>query len=113
MKLSPEEKKEKARWSRVKRVYGLTKEDYEKLDTGVCPICLRGWSKTVHPCIDHDHSDGTVRGVVCRYCNHRLIGRHRDSSVLRRIADYLDNPRLFVVPPKKKKRKKRPMKAKT
>jgi hypothetical protein len=105
------EQKDKARWARIKRVYGLSKEDYDKLDTGVCPICLRAWSSTVRPCVDHDHSDGSVRGIVCLYCNHRLIGRHRDGSLVRRIADYLDNPRLgLIVPPKKKKKRKRKVK---
>ncbi len=100
--------KEKARWARIKRIYGIDEQQFKQIDLGHCHICLRDWSVRVLPCVDHDHSTGEIRGIICRYCNHRLVGRHRDSNVLRRIADYLDAPRKgWIVPKKKKKRKKR------
>lgn len=105
--LSLEERKERARWQRIKRVYGITKEQYIELDRGHCPICLREWSDRVRPAIDHDHVDGWVRGIVCLYCNRTRIGRFRDSNLVRRIADYLDQTFEHVVPPKKKKRRKK------
>lgn len=106
-KTSDQEKKDKARWQRIFRVYGIDKEQYSELDLGHCPICLRVWSDTVRPCIDHDHSDATIRGVVCLYCNHRIIGRNRDGDLIQRVADYLKAPRRgWVVPKKKKARKK-------
>lgn len=100
------DKKEVLRFQRIKRVYGLTKDQYEKLNSGACPICLRTFDDNIRPCIDHDHVTGAIRGVVCLYCNHRLIGRHRDGSLVRRIADYLDSPRPGWVVPKKKRKKK-------
>lgn len=106
--LTPEARKERARWQRIERVYGITKEQYDDLNTGVCPICLRGFDDNVRPVVDHDHSTGEVRGILCFYCNHRVVGRHRDGSLIRRVADYLDAPRRgWIVPPKKKKRKKK------
>ena len=105
--MTPEEKKEKARWSRILSVYGLTKEQYEELDLGHCPICLRVWDETVRPVIDHDHVSRMVRNIVCRYCNHRRIGHHRDSELVQRIADYLKGPFTLVMPPKKKRSRKR------
>lgn len=107
MSQSLQEKKDRARWARIKRVYGLTKEQYDELDQGHCPICLRDWSADVRPVIDHDHKTGEVRGLLCFYCNHRVVGRHRDGSLIRRVADYLDRkPRGWIVPPKKRKKKK-------
>jgi hypothetical protein len=50
--------------------------------------------------------------LLCRYCNHRLVGRHRDSRLLRRIADYLDVGTGWFVPEKKKRRRKTPRKVK-
>lgn len=101
-------KKEKARWNRLFKIYGLTKEKYDVLDLGYCPICLRDWSDTVKPVVDHDHVARLVRGIVCRYCNHRRIGHHRDASLVDRIARYLENiPLDLVMPPKKKKRRKK------
>lgn len=100
--------KEKQRWQRIKRIYGIDQEQYAKLDKGHCPICLRTWGGTVRPAVDHDHVDGYVRGIVCLYCNRTRIGRFRDAELVRRIAKYLDGPFEHVVPPKpKKKRKKR------
>lgn len=106
-KLTDEEKKEKARWQRILRTYGLSKEQYEELDKGHCPICLRQWSETVRPVVDHDHVANLVRGIVCRYCNHRRIGHHRDADLVQRIADYLRGPFTIKMPPKKKKKRKR------
>lgn len=104
---TPEERKEKARWARILKTYGLTKEQYHELDLGHCPICLRKWGGTVAPVVDHDHVERTCRGIVCRYCNHRRIGHHRDASLVYRIADYLSGPFKFVMPPKKKRKIRR------
>lgn len=104
------EKKERARWSRIKRVYGIDQEDYTGLDTGGCPICLRKWDDNVKPVVDHDHGpNGSVRGIVCRWCNKFVIGRLRDPDVVYRIYIYLrDAPKHLVVPKRKRvKRKKK------
>lgn len=106
--LSLEERKDRARWARIKRVYGITKSDYDELDLGHCPICTRVWSDAVRPVVDHDHKSGEIRGILCFYCNHRVVGRHRDGSLIRRVADYLDSDRRgWIVPAKKKKRRKK------
>lgn len=100
--------KEKARWTRILRVYGITKRDYEALDFGYCAICLRKWNGTVVPCIDHDHKTGMVRGLLCRYCNRYVLGRLSDFHIAQRITDYLKNqPMKIKVPPKKRKTRKR------
>lgn len=107
-KLHAQHVKEKARWARIKRTYGLTKEDYDTLDLGYCPICLRNWSGTVRPAVDHDHKSLEVRGILCLYCNRYVVGRHRDAATIRRVADYLDKPFTgYTAPPKKRKRRKK------
>lgn len=104
-----DEKKTKARWQRIKRVYGITEEDYKELDHGHCPICLREWSEKVRPAVDHDHVDGWVRGILCLYCNRTRVGRFRDHQIVQRIADYLKQDFKHKVPlkPKKRRRKKK------
>lgn len=105
---SKQEIKEKARWTRIKRVYGLTKEQYDALDEGYCPICIRPWGGTVRPCIDHDHVSGEVRGLLCIWCNRRVVGRFRDPMVAYRVFEYLKADRRgWVIPPKKKRKKKK------
>lgn len=93
------------------RVYGITPEQYNALDRRHCPICLRPWSDTVVPCIDHDHKTGRIRGILCRYCNHHRVGRLTEPSIPYRIGDYLRDalkidPTL-VMPPKKPRKRKR------
>lgn len=109
--MTPEEKKERARWSRILRVYGITKQQYEELDLGYCPICLSIWNNTTRPCVDHDHSTGRVRGLLCLYCNRYRVGHFRDPDLVQRIVDYLrgslQRPEWIVPPKKKKKRKKK------
>lgn len=105
--LKNDEKREKARWYRIKKTYGITEEQYKELDHGHCPVCLRVWSERVRPAVDHDHIDGWVRGILCLYCNRTRVGRFRDYELVQRIADYLRGPFEHVVPPKKKRRKKK------
>lgn len=52
-----------------------------------CDICGDS-SQTL--CIDHDHNDGKVRGMLCRKCNH-LLGCSEDSKTkLQSAINYLD-----------------------
>lgn len=99
--------KSKTQWAHIRRTYGLTQEQYYELWTSSCPICLRDFDGvSVRPVVDHDHVSGAVRGVLCFFCNHRVVGRHRNPDILRRAADYLARePRGWVVPKKKKKRR--------
>ena len=107
---------DKARVGHLRRTYGITLEQYDFLlarQEGKCAVCLRPQEEfPTRLAVDHDHKTGEIRGLLCRYCNHRLVGRHRDSSLLRRIADYLEVGTGWFVPPKKKRRRK-PRKVKT
>src|SRR5260221_104495 len=66
--------------------YGLTPETYNKLvedQEAKCKIC--GGSKRL--CVDHNHSDGAVRGLLCKQCNSQLgwFENRKDT-----ILNYLD-----------------------
>lgn len=74
----------------------------------LCPICLRHWSNTVRPAVDHDHKTGEIRGIVCMWCNRYVIGRHRDYEAIKRASEYLTPPFTnWFVPKKKIKKRKR------
>lgn len=71
------------------RTYGLTDDDVEGLlaqQNGLCAICLG--RPAVH--IDHDHSTGKIRGMLCFRCNAALGQLGDDVDVIRRAADYLE-----------------------
>lgn len=73
------------------RRYGMTIEQREEVlknSGGKCAICL-GDIKRFH--VDHCHSTGKVRGVLCGNCN-MALGLFRDSQEsLSRAIDYLKN----------------------
>ena len=77
-----------AKRHRLKRKYGLTIEEFEKMQkaqNGRCKIC----TDEVDLVIDHDHVTGVVRGLLCHPCNHGL-GHFRDSpAALRAAVKYL------------------------
>ncbi len=79
-----------ARRRKLKSKYGLSLEDYEDLFTaqgGKCAICSYGGSKPL--CVDHDHSTGKVRGLLCGLCN-SMLGRFDDrKDILQKAQDYL------------------------
>lgn len=109
--------KEKARAYRLARTYGISKEQYAELlsrQGGVCAICGKSSEEEgLSLAVDHNHATGEIRGILCRYCNHRVVGRHRDPDLLRRVADYLESKTGWFVPiKKKKKRAAKPRKAK-
>lgn len=79
--------------------YGLSLEKWNKLfklQNESCAICGKKKSGGKGWVVDHNHTTGLVRGILCNVCN-RGIGYLQDSpSILRSAADYLekweDNP---------------------
>lgn len=62
--------------TRIERVYGLPRDQYEailKLQDGRCAICRRRFVSK-RPNVDHDHTSGAVRGLLCDRCNNELLG---------------------------------------
>lgn len=74
-KNNPHRIKVYARNKRIKKIYGLTPEQYdEKLRNqgGGCAICLKPYNSGRRLSVDHDHQTGMVRGLLCTSCNTRL-----------------------------------------
>lgn len=87
-------KMHKRNW--LKQTYGLTIEDFDKIfisQDGRCAICgayqienAKGYEML---CVDHNHSTGTVRGLLCRKCN-AGIGQLKDNiHLLENAISYL------------------------
>jgi hypothetical protein len=57
---------------------------------GRCAICPDQLTNSKETHIDHSHSTGEVRGVLCGNCN-RMLGGCRDrTDILRAAIAYLD-----------------------
>lgn len=94
-----EKNKEKIRNNRIKRQYGVDGEWYKETlerQRHVCAICGKPETQSDRCgiirdlCIDHDHSTGKVRGLLCINCNVAL-GKFKDSiSILENAIDYLN-----------------------
>jgi hypothetical protein len=79
--------------SKLRRRYGITLDQYTQMleaQNGACAVCFtkdpgaKGWH------VDHCHSTGKVRGILCCGCN-SAAGHTGDSpDRLRVLADYLE-----------------------
>lgn len=73
--------------------YGMVEKEYDNLvekQGGVCAICKGICSMRGKLSVDHSHSTGKVRGLLCAACNAGL-GHFKDSALfLRAAADYLE-----------------------
>jgi hypothetical protein len=101
------------RASHLRTKFGITVEQYEQLladQGGGCALCGKTPAQEgKNLAVDHDHVTGEIRGILCGYHNRRVIGRHRDGNLLRRMADYVERHTGLFVPPvvRRRKRKKR------
>lgn len=82
----------KAHERRVEAVYGITPEEYQRIfavQGGRCAVC-QNQPRTIRFAVDHDHDTNEVRGILCKRCNHDLLGGgHDDVAVLWRAIEYL------------------------
>ena len=90
-----QENKEKAaivarEWA-LKSFYGLSLDDYDKMYTaqeGVCAICSQAGKRSL--CVDHCHTTGKVRALLCDSCNRGIGMLKEDTSVLQAAIAYLN-----------------------
>lgn len=75
---------------RLRRVYGTPVETYDALyleQGGACAVCNTPFGK---PVVDHCHTGGHVRGLLCFSCNILLGHARDDKDVLLRAVAYLE-----------------------
>lgn len=91
-------KKAQANSNRINNLranFGITPEDYDRMwesQGGVCAICcLEGSGRLAGRlmAVDHDHTTGKVRGLLCQRCNHAVGLLHDDAERAMSLAAYL------------------------
>lgn len=72
------------RGSQRKYKYGITNEKYSQMvdsQGGKCAIC----DQPTKLCVDHDHTTGKVRELLCNSCN-AVLGYSKENQIILRSA---------------------------
>lgn len=89
---SDPEAKRRERAGHLMRKYGMTIEQYDSMladQGGGCFICGRPPREDISLHVDHDHSTGKVRGILCFCCNNALADFQEDPQLLIKAAGYV------------------------
>ena len=100
---SPELKNRHQRYergTRLQRTYGLKRGEYEQMldaQHGLCAVCEKPETTVrrgvlMRLSVDHNHTTGRKRGLLCN-CRNRAIGLLKDDiDLLRKMIAYLTEP---------------------
>jgi dCMP deaminase len=84
---------QKQRANQLQRCYGLTGDQYQQLveaQHGVCAICKQSEkTKRGHLHVDHNHTTGATRGLLCSKCNTSIGLLSEKFSTIQQAAAYL------------------------
>jgi hypothetical protein len=78
----------------IKKKYGITAEQYDaqlNKQEGKCEICHQpqeDFKKRF--CVDHDHTTGEIRGLLCFKCNLVLGHANDDTNILSEAIQYVE-----------------------
>lgn len=102
----------------LKSIYGITLEEYYDIlaaQGGGCAVCGKPENNDGKSlAVDHSHKTKIIRGLLCSWCNLRLISKHEDPEKLRNAATYLETPpAVMVLGERKVPTKLRPRKSRT
>ncbi|WP_353963746.1 endonuclease VII domain-containing protein [Streptomyces sp. NBC_00237] len=94
---NPDYVRELDRAKDLRRNFGLTPEKYKVMldaQNGGCAICGRaaeevGDRVSRRLAVDHCHSSGRIRGLLCRACNVAIGQLRDDPELIRRAAAYV------------------------
>jgi hypothetical protein len=87
----------------LRQKYGLSPDGYEALvasQGGHCAICpitpAENGRNKGRLCVDHDHSTGVVRGLLCDTHNRAIGLLNDDPEMLEKAIRYLKGERIYV-----------------
>lgn len=92
--------KRKRRSTLLKSRFGINLEKYNKIllsQNNRCVICKKHKDNEKRAlCVDHNHKTGHVRGLLCNYCNGRLLrylqdNKNRAAGLVKYLSKALKN----------------------
>lgn len=76
----------------LKRRFGITSNDYNNMlvnQNYSCALCTKSTSEfTKRLAVDHNHSTGKIRGLLCFYCNKWRVGK-LNKEWAQKVLEYL------------------------
>lgn len=96
---NPKEWDRHRRKSHLRKQYNITPEEFDRIlrdQGGVCAICgdPPGDSRGFRPHVDHCHSTGRVRGILCGRCNIGIGQFQDDPELVAKALAYLESHEL-------------------
>jgi hypothetical protein len=89
----------------LKQSYGITLEQYNQMfknQNGVCAICGNPETKIDKQLnklrvlsVDHNHTTGQIRGLLCDRCNLGIAFFKDNAEILNRASKYLNKGRII------------------
>jgi hypothetical protein len=102
MPIPYEKRKDYIRNYTLKRLYGITSEDYQRMwneQDGKCAVCQKNEQDNGQRLsVDHNHITKQVRKLLCLKCNTVLGNVESNPDLLRLLAVYLEQFALKVAP---------------
>lgn len=84
--------KDQVRERHLVKAYGITPLDYDAIlssQDGGCAICGRACTTGKRLAVDHNHTTGSVRGLLCKNCNQAIGLLGDDPGLIETAARYL------------------------
>jgi hypothetical protein len=85
--------KDKVKVSNLKNKYNLTLDQYNKMlsdQNNSCKVCNTHESKLTRKLsVDHCHTTGKVRGMLCSACNTSLGQLKEDTKIMQKLIEYV------------------------
>lgn len=77
------------------RDFGISLDIFKQISKSqqdVCAICEKPAESRL--CVDHDHTTGRLRGLLCQPCNKMLAAACDNPEILNKGIEYLNRPPL-------------------
>jgi hypothetical protein len=90
--------KEQSRVKHLRRKFNLSPEQYDimsKAQKNVCAICQEKCETEMNLAVDHCHTTGKIRGLLCKNCNTAIGLFKEDIDNMLRAIEYIKSHKLF------------------
>lgn len=96
----PEQYKVMIRKGWLKKNYNLTQEQFDQIlesQDNKCAICNSSDFGKKGPVVDHCHTTGQVRGILCGKCNRGIGLFNDDVCIMKNAIQYINNSKDYLV----------------